>query len=72
MAGPDLIALLEPQINYDLRLFGGVKPPGVKNFSSKCPVEAFIVTYTYTMKMVAPLYTGLPRRYLAPLLTCKH
>ena len=40
----DLIGLPEPGIDCDLSLFGGVKPFCVEHFSSKCPVEAFVVS----------------------------
>ena len=40
----DLIVLPEPGIDCDLSLFGGVKPFRVEHFSSKCPVEAFVVS----------------------------
>ena len=44
MMRSDLIVLPEPGIDCDLSLFGGVEPFRVEHFSSKCSVEAFVVS----------------------------
>ena len=40
----DLIVLPEPGIDYELTLFDAVEPFSIKRFSSKCSVEAFLVS----------------------------
>ena len=40
----DLVILPEPGIDCDLRLFGAVEPFSIKHFSSKCSVEAFVIS----------------------------
>ena len=40
----DLIILLELDIDCDLRLFGALEPFSIKHFSSKCSVEAFVIS----------------------------
>lgn len=39
----DAIALIEPSIDDDLRLLGGVEPFGIEDFSTQCAIEAFVV-----------------------------
>ena len=40
----DLVVLPEPGINGDLSLFRTVEPFSLKDFSSKCSVEAFVIS----------------------------
>ena len=40
----DLVIFPEPDIDCDLRLFGALEPFSIKHFSSKCSVEAFVIS----------------------------
>ena len=40
----DLVVLPEPGVDCDLSLVGGVEPFSIEYFSSKCSVEAFVIS----------------------------
>ena len=44
MLGSDLVVLAEPGINCGLSLFVAVVPLSIKHLSSKCSVDAFVIS----------------------------
>jgi hypothetical protein len=59
---PDFVILFEPSIDDGLRLAGCAKPLGVKNFSAKRSVEAFVISVRPKIAPLELFFHGLTPR----------